>query len=253
MLIFALSFTLFFALNCAQSIASELIDNASLRKSQTVARSTKIAGSQSKVPQSEQRKAYLKTVQSEKSEQAARMISAPRNLIRVPLTRQATDYTCGVGALQSVLAFYGIEEREDDLARFLKSDPQKGTAYQNIEKYSEQRGFTVKTLKNMNLAELKTYIDSRKPVICLLQAWAEKPTNYGKDWDDGHYVVAVGYDKKHIFLMDPSTLGNYAYVTESDFLKRWHDTDGKEKLEHFGMVISDGIEVFAPDLCRPME
>ncbi|MBX9691921.1 MAG: hypothetical protein K2Z81_06015, partial [Cyanobacteria bacterium] len=37
---------------------------------------------------------------------------APAKLIKVPLTRQSTDYTCGVAALQSVLAFFGEDIRE---------------------------------------------------------------------------------------------------------------------------------------------
>lgn len=49
------------------------------------------------------------------------------NLINLPDVRQATDYTCGPSALQSVLMFYGEEVREDKLADKTDADPDKGT------------------------------------------------------------------------------------------------------------------------------
>ena len=62
------------------------------------------------------------------------------------------------------------------------------------------------------------------------------------DWEDGHYVVAIGYDNKNIYLMDPSTLGNYTFIPIPEFLDRWHDQDPytSEFLIHFGMVIDKG-------------
>lgn len=177
----------------------------------------------------------------------------PAKLIKLPLVRQATDYTCGIGALSSVLAYYGIETREDELAKQLKSDPKKGTAYQRIAKYAQEQGCEVRIVKNMSLSDLKSFLDKQLPVICLLQAWGEDPQEYEKGWKNGHYVVAAGYDDKNMYFMDPSTMGNFAYVPIESFVKRWHDTDGKERLFNFGMVISRDHVVFSPDVCKPME
>lgn len=178
----------------------------------------------------------------------------PINLIRIPLTRQATCYTCGASALQSVLAFYGQEFSEEELAKKLKSNYQEGTAYKQIAAFAEKLGFSVEIHKDMSISDLKAALDKRQPVICLLQAWSEHPVDYKDEWNDGHYVVAVGYDEKNIFFMDPSTLGNYTYIPEYEFLDRWHDTDGKEKLTHFGMLIK-GTEnsVYSPDVAKFME
>ena len=55
----------------------------------------------------------------------------------LPLTRQATDYTCGASALQSVLRYYGDEWMETELANILKSDSNEGTRYNNISKFSK--------------------------------------------------------------------------------------------------------------------
>ncbi len=56
-------------------------------------------------------------------------------------------------------------------------------------------------------------------------------------WNEGvrlvgpnHYAVAIGYDEKHIYFMDPSTLGHYTFIPIAEFLDRWHDMDGQVKL-----------------------
>jgi predicted double-glycine peptidase len=157
---------------------------------------------------------------------AERQVKLPVDLIRVPLTRQATDYTCGVAALQSVLGFYGKEYREDELSKLLHAEPKNGTDCHKIEGFCRSHGFSTQAANHQG-----------RPVIVLLQAWCEHPTNYSSDWDDGHYAVVIGSDAHNVYFMDPSTLGHYAYVPKSEFLKRWHDTNGKEKLVHFGLSV----------------
>lgn len=161
----------------------------------------------------------------------------PSNFIFLPLTRQATDYTCGVGVTQSIFMYYGDEYMEGELAKELKADPENGTSYHNIESVSKANGYKVTIMKNMTLEQLKKNIDNKKPVIVLIQAWSEKPTDYSKDWEDGHYSIVIGYDSKRIYLMDPSTLGTYTYIPTKDFLDRWHDVDINEKLYNFGMIL----------------
>ncbi len=166
-----------------------------------------------------------------------RVARLPANIIKIPMTRQATNYTCGVAALQSVLMFYGDEFLESDLAKLLKANPQEGTAYAEMKRFSESKGYNVQVYKDMKVSELKELLDAGKPVICLIQAWPERKVNYKTDWDDGHYVVAIGYDDGNVYFMDPSTLGNYTYIPTDEFLTRWHDMDSKVKLNHFGMVV----------------
>jgi predicted double-glycine peptidase len=167
------------------------------------------------------------------------------DLIKVPRLRQATDYTCGVCALQAVLAYWGEDVREDVLARALKATRKEGTRYQALADYSRKQGYKVQINKDMQEQELEAILKSGLPAICLIQAWAENKSSdrqqkidYATDWQDGHYVVAVGYDKDNFYFMDPSTTGTYTYISRTDFLERWHDTDGHEKLHQFAMVIS---------------
>lgn len=174
-------------------------------------------------------------------------------LIRVPLTRQSTDYTCGVAAVQSVFGYYGDEVREDILAKLLQAEPKNGTKYENIVSVAKSKGYNVEVHKNMRFEGLTALLDQRKPVICLIQAWSDNPTNYENDWDDGHYVVAIGHDKKNVYFMDPSTLGNYTFIPIAEFLKRWHDTDTEVKLHNFAMVIEKAKPTFKSDAITKIE
>lgn len=173
-------------------------------------------------------------------------VKAPPNLITVPMVRQSTDFTCGVAALQSVFAYFGDDYREDQLAKELKAVPKTGTHYQEMVRLAKAKGYLVKVLKDMTIDDLKKGLADGKPVICLIQAWADKDVDYANDWLDGHYVVAIGYDTNNIFFMDPSTLSNYTFIPTKEFLNRWHDTDGQEKLVHFGLIIEKSQPKYSP-------
>ena len=52
-------------------------------------------------------------------------LAGVKNLIHVPLTRQNTDYTCGITALQAILGYYQIDKRLDVLAAEIKPPRQR--------------------------------------------------------------------------------------------------------------------------------
>jgi len=89
----------------------------------------------------------------------------------------------------------------------------------------------------MTLNDIRNFIDNGIPVIVLIQAWAESLVDYSQDWEDGHYAVAIGYDRDTIYFMDPSTLGNYTYFRTgiSGPLARLEDK--VVNLDRFGMII----------------
>lgn len=66
-----------------------------------------------------------------------------------------------------------------------------------------QSEFLSKILKNMTLDNLKARINNKLPVIVLLQARPGKPVDYADDGDDGYYLIAIGYDERRIFFVDP--------------------------------------------------
>lgn len=173
-------------------------------------------------------------------------VSMVKNFIRVPIMRQNENYTCGVTALQSILGYYGFDKRIDELSSMLKPDPENGTNYLSIAAYARSQGFDVSIRTEMALNELKGYINQNKPVLLAIQAWADSRSAYSLSQnEDGHYVVAIGYDDKNFYFMDPSTLGHYTYIPTEEFVSRWHDYDfyGKKVLNRFGMIITKSITI----------
>jgi len=50
--------------------------------------------------------------------------------------------------------------------------------------------------------------------------------------------------------MDPSTLGNYAYIPTQEFEERWHDSDGRDATDiviHLGLSISKPKKNYEPE------
>ncbi len=166
--------------------------------------------------------------------------------VRVPLVRQATDHTCGVASIQSVLAYYGIDRREDILVDNMNVKEYAGISA--IARYMNSQGFETLIKPDMPLTELKTHLDQRRPVMVVLQAWSDPqkdPREYADSWEDGHWVVVIGYDSVNIYVMDPSTTGNYAFVPIDEFMLRWHDEDDNGKIRQLGLVFkTDHLPVY---------
>jgi L-aminopeptidase/D-esterase-like protein/predicted double-glycine peptidase len=170
------------------------------------------------------------------------------NFIRVPTCRQGFDYTCGVASLQSIMRYYGEEIREDNLSKELGTTPEDGTECERIAQLAKDKGYQVDMKTGADIGDLKRSIDKGIPAIVAIQAWNDDPkTDYSNDWEDGHYAVAIGYDRKNIYFMDPSTLGNYTYIPCDEFVKRWHDEDKGKKYPQTMISISKS----APPAYKP--
>ncbi len=194
----------------------------------------------------------------ERSSKSTPLHSLPANLIKVPLTRQSLDFTCGPAALASLMFYYdrSMDFLENALAKELKSNDVDGTLVKEMVLFSESQGFKVTTHYNWTLDALKASIDKGVPVMVLLQAWADLEApghDYKTDWEDGHFSIAVGYDQDNIYFMDPSTFGHYTFISLKEFLERWHDVDGAEKVFNFGMTITKGDPWYEGDLILKME
>jgi predicted double-glycine peptidase len=185
--------------------------------------------------------------------------AAEPRLNRLPMVRQATPYTCGAAVLESVLAYYGQEFREDDLARELKSDPEQGTNHQEMVRFARAQGLTVDVFEHMKLEDLRKPVSAGYPVVVAFQAWRDKPVDYAGDWEDGHYAIVIGMDTDKIYFMDPSTTGDYTYIPIPEFLTRWRDyyleRDGRRvNLVHFGMIFrSNAPPAFDPTEIKPLQ
>jgi predicted double-glycine peptidase len=162
-------------------------------------------------------------------------------LLAMPDVRQHTVYACGAAALQAVLAYYGINARQDTLMQRLGTDPEIGTRWWEIERIArDDYGLASSDREHMTIAELEGYIDRRIPVIIAIQAWVDGQPGGLEDWakrtKDGHYVVATGYDDQNVYFEDPAIFG-IGYIPKAELDARWHDFDEYGwRLEHFGMM-----------------
>ncbi len=76
----------------------------------------------------------------------------------------------------------------------------------------------------MTISLLENSLDQKRPVIVLIQAWKDDddPIPYPSNFDNGHYVVAIGYDRDYIYFEDPWIHGSLTYMSRSDLYDRWH-------------------------------
>lgn len=177
----------------------------------------------------------------------------PAVLIEVPQTRQATPYTCGVAVLQSLLAHNGFLYRQDVLEERVGATPERGTSPEAMMECMREHGIAAEIEENMSMARLRGHIAAGRPVVCFLQAWNDDPAfDYSAGWEDGHYAIAVGYDGGRIYFMDPSTLGNYAYVDNDKLPARWHDGDENGQVHRAGIVVTNPNPVYRRNAFSPI-
>jgi ABC-type bacteriocin/lantibiotic exporter with double-glycine peptidase domain len=165
----------------------------------------------------------------------------PSVLLPVPNVRQYAAYACGAAALQAILAYYGIDVRQDTLIRQLGTNEVDGTRYWEIVRVAKEYGLEPAIVSGFTIARLIAQIDKRVPVLIAAQAWIEKgdPRDIAA-WlarkDDGHYLVAIGYDEHRIYFEDPAMF-RIGYITFEELEARWHDYDQTgQRLDHFAIL-----------------
>ncbi|MFH0963162.1 MAG: cysteine peptidase family C39 domain-containing protein [Planctomycetota bacterium] len=161
-------------------------------------------------------------------------------MIDLHIGRQTFDFDCGAKALQTVLAYYGLEVREDELMKELGTG-EDGTPVENAIAVAKAKGFRVEAGEHWTILDVKRHVDEGDPVIVLLQAWAERfmtVRDWRTDYEDGHYAIVIGHAKGVLLFEDPASFRR-TWLREYEFLSRWHDKDPKSdrKFEQFGMVL----------------
>lgn len=162
-------------------------------------------------------------------------------LMRVPLFKQAADYTCGEACLLSILRYakYDFDIREANMSLALGSTSDNWVTVDKMVRFlnaislnEEEYGcFKAECRKNMDLDTLKSELDNNHLVICEIQ-----DSRCGRDGEntldpgqnDGqrheHSVLAIGYDEDNVFFMDPLTSANYTYLPNDELMDKWHDS-----------------------------
>ncbi len=147
-------------------------------------------------------------------------------LLNVPDVYQPSNSSSGPTALQAVLSYYGSNIGLDELINMTNTS-ENGTIPGNIADAAVKLGFNSATKENMTLVDLQQYINQGTPVIVYAQAWKNNQTNtqnWSTDQIDDHYMVVIGIDGSNVYFEDPAVLGSRGYITNQEFLDRWHDT-----------------------------
>ncbi len=155
--------------------------------------------------------------------------------LNFPELRQTFDYDCGAEVLQAVLVYYGREVSEEVVLKLAKTSKEEGTAISRILGTLEHFGLLFDK-RVLTVGDLKMYIDRKIPVIILLQAWREEKIDYAKDFDDGHWVVVIGYDDDRIIFEDPYTFER-SFLVEEELNERWHGQEDGQAINHLGIAV----------------
>lgn len=155
--------------------------------------------------------------------------SIPANAIRIPLpdTRQGTDYTCGSSCLQSVCGYYGVgPEEEEEFTSAMGIRRNVGPHPHNIIRGARLYHLHCEEKWPMTVEEVQSYLDREKPVLLMIQAWGsakQRRRGYRNEWKEGHWVVAIGYDRAGMYFEDPSLAARRGYLTYEALMRRWRD------------------------------
>ncbi|MFN0251103.1 MAG: C39 family peptidase [Kofleriaceae bacterium] len=154
----------------------------------------------------------------------------PKKAIKIdlPNATQVTDYTCGASALQSICAYFGVGPEDEGDFETEMGMPKTGADPIHITTAAKRYGLEVRELRPMTARTLEKYLDKRRPVILMLQAWSGRAQSYAHAWDEGHYVVAIGYDDDVFYVEDPSLHGSRGFLRRDELDARWHDIEGDD-------------------------
>jgi predicted double-glycine peptidase len=159
-------------------------------------------------------------------------------------TRQATEYSCGASALQSVLSYWGKDVDEEDLMKILGTNPEVGTYPDDLVKGARSLGFEAEVKENLTVDDIEASTKKGIPVIVLGQAWRSRKDSgmFPEDaWADGHYFVALAVDRDYVYVEDPFIRMGKGFMPRQDFEAIWHNVMGgdlsKPKQMHLGIFI----------------
>ncbi len=130
-----------------------------------------------------------------------------------------------------VLAYYGVEKSETELADSCHRDSELGVGAVDLQRVAEDLGFNVGIKDWTEYIDIQDWLEQRVPVIV---DWFSRGRQDYSDNEvaDGHYSVVVGLDEKRIYLQDPE-IGGLRKIARGDFYRVWFDflTDHIEKWE----------------------
>lgn len=137
----------------------------------------------------------------------------PPRLLPVPHYLQSDDSTCGPTSLRMVMAFYGLEVSEEDLAIACGHTYELGCRSEDMACAAKSLGFEVLLKNNSTIDEISRLVNAGVPVIV---DW------FCGDPPEGHSSVVIGVSDKNIYILDPY-LEEMRVVAKEDFRRCWFD------------------------------
>ena len=170
----------------------------------------------------------------------------PRGAIRIPLpnTFQQKSWTCGPAAVRAICEYYGCGPDTERQFKRQMSVPYAGADPEHLMWGFVQYGLDFKAYNPMTIEEVKREVRRGRPVLMMLQAWGTNSRtkdwrrSYEHIWQDGHWVVAIGYDREGMYFEDPSILKDRGFLDYAELKLRWHDHGPrKERIYNFGISV----------------
>ena len=160
-------------------------------------------------------------------------------ILDFPTIRQSTLDTCSCACVQACLCYYGFNHREGQIRSLMRVEKNTQEVHpRKIVKAIKKFGLGA-IYRKSTLEDIMVYIDKGIPVILNLQAWYNSKTpDFSLD-NDGHYAVAIGYDKKRrrIIFSDPASFYK-TYLSFDELEKRWHDGESQSwDYDHMGIIV----------------
>ncbi|MCD4843602.1 MAG: C39 family peptidase [Methanosarcinales archaeon] len=139
--------------------------------------------------------------------------------LSVPYFEQENWYTCGPACLRMVLAFYGINQTENELIT-ISNCTKRGTSPGQLSIAAREFNLQGVSIKNANISDIKQEINADRPVIVLI----DPEYIYNRSIDNnGHFIVIVNVRDNMIVYNDPNIQdGKLLYCTSEAFLNAWN-------------------------------
>jgi hypothetical protein len=174
----------------------------------------------------------------------AEVRAIPRGAIKVDLPNmsQVAGHTCGPSALMSICAYFGVTgdlEWEWDFEAVTGIGPSGADPHQLTVPARAVFGLEVEEHAPMTDAALRGCLDRRRPVLMMLQAWADRRRpRYRRSWRDGHWVIAIGHDRAGAYFEDPSLHVSRGFLSWAELDERWHDVGYRDvRVRRYGAAI----------------
>ena len=190
------------------------------------------------------------------------MIQKARKVLIYPETRQVYDYDCGATPSCQCWCLPASKSVKSGSPSWRALPKENGTTTEGVLFTFGYFGMEVSAGEGMTVADVREAIDQGHPVLLTLQAYrpADIILPYGELWDQGHYVVAIGYEgdgtapDDRIIFEDPASFYR-TFLTDGELNERWHDDNGAAnppKLQHWGCILmTQGV--YHPDIMERME